>query len=265
MNKFLTLLLVGFGICFASSLTLVSCKSKSATIKSTKNISRLTADKIIEKHYNNKNKFITLYIKSNVRYANDKETQRVTAEIKIKRDEKILISIRFFGITMAKVLITPIGVSYYEKIGGSYFEGDFSALSQWLGTDLDFNKIQNMLTGEAIDDLSKGVYKESLEQQLYRLDDLSNTNTKKSFFFDPSNFLVKRQEIDQNLEERMIKISYLDNKIYNEFVLPSNVIIETHQKTGNTEIDLDYNTVTLNEELSFPYSVPNGYKRIIIK
>jgi hypothetical protein len=27
-------------------------------------------------------------------------------------------------------------------------EGDFSALSQWLGTDLDYNKIQNMLLGE---------------------------------------------------------------------------------------------------------------------
>jgi hypothetical protein len=46
-------------------------------------------------------------------------------------------------------------VSYYEKIKGTYFEGDFSALSQWLGTDLDYNKIQNML-GEPLDDLSKG-------------------------------------------------------------------------------------------------------------
>jgi hypothetical protein len=33
-------------------------------------------------------------------------------------------------------------VSYYEKIKGTYFEGDFSALSQWLGTDLDYSKIK---------------------------------------------------------------------------------------------------------------------------
>jgi hypothetical protein len=37
---------------------------------------------------------------------------------------------------MAKASITP-PVSYYEKIKAMYFEGDFSALSQWLGTDLD--------------------------------------------------------------------------------------------------------------------------------
>jgi hypothetical protein len=30
-------------------------------------------------------------------------------------------------------------------------------------------------------------------------------------------------------------------------------------------IDLDYNNITFNEALSFPYSVPNGYNRIIIK
>ena len=41
---------------------------------------------------------------------------------------------------MAKALITPTKVSYYEKINNTYFEGDFSLLSNWLGTDLDFQK-----------------------------------------------------------------------------------------------------------------------------
>jgi hypothetical protein len=134
-----------------------------------------------------------------------------------------------------------------------------------LGTDLDFNKIQNMLLGDAIDDLNKGKYTESLMEQTYRLDDVSNKNTKKSFFFDADKFLIKRQEIKQIVEDRMIQVAYSDNKVYNEATLPSNVLINTVQKKGKTEINLDYNTITFNEELSFPYSVPNGYKRIIIK
>ena len=121
---------------------MVSCKSKSVVAEASIKSTHLTADKIIENHYNNKNNFSTLYIKSNARYADEKQTQNVTAEIRIKKDEQILVSIRFLGITMAKALITPTAVSYYEKINGSYFEGDFSGLSQWLGTDLDFNKIQ---------------------------------------------------------------------------------------------------------------------------
>ena len=256
-------------ICSLSSLALVSCKTKaivvSASNEPVKEANYMTAKKIIENHYNNKNQFSTLYTKSNVRYADDKQIQNVTAEIKIKKDEQILVSIRFLGITMAKALITPTAVNYYEKIGGKYFEGDFSSLSQWLGTDLDFSKIQNMLLGEAIDDLTKGKYQESVVEQTYRLDDFSNKNTKKTFFFDVVNFLVKKQEITQTAEERMIKITYADNKVYNEGKLPTAVLINTFQKKGNTEINLEYDSVSFNEELSFPYSVPKGYKRIIIK
>ena len=248
---------------------MISCKSKAVIVAASNEpvapANYLSAKKIIENYYTNKNEFSTLYIKSSARYADDKQTKNVTAEIRIKKDEQILISIRFLGITMAKALITPTMVSYYEKINGNYFEGDFSSLSQWLGTDLDYNKIQNMLLGQAIDDLTKGKYIESLLEHTYRLDDTSNINTKKSFFLDADKFLVQKQEITQTAEERMIKVAYADNKVYNEGILPSSVLINTFQKKGNTEINLEYNSVTFNEELSFPYSVPNGYKRIIIK
>ena len=261
MNRFLAVTLL---VCFASSLTLVSCKSKSVVVEATKKESRMSANSIIENYSNNKMEFSTLYIKSNVQYADSKQTQNVTAEIKIKKDEQILVSIRFLGITMAKALITPTSVSYYEKISGSYFEGDFSTLSQWLGTDLDYNKVQNMLLGRAIDDLKKGKYTESLVDQTYRLEDASNNNTRKSFFFDANTFLVQKQEIAQVAEGRKIRVDYSNTIVNKEATLPSNVSISTFQEKGKTEINLEYNTITFNEELSFPYSVPNGYKRIII-
>ena len=250
---------------FIGSLTFVSCKSKAAVVDVIKPETHSKTSNVIENYNNNKSNFSTLNIKSNVQYADDKQTQNVTAEIKIKKDEQILISIRFLGITMAKALITPTAVSYYEKINGNYFEGDFSALSQWLGTDLDFNKIQNMLIGRAIDELKNGKYTESLVDQTYRLDDASGSNTKKSFFLDADKFFVKKQEITQTAEERMIQVAYANEVVYKEATLPTSVIINTFQKNSKSEINLEYNTITFNEELSFPYSVPNGYKRILIK
>lgn len=256
MNKFLALLTV---------VLLFSCKSKAIVTEATVPATYLKSSKIIANHYNNKTEFSTLYIKANAKYSDDKQSQNVTAEIKIKKDQQILVSIRFLGITMAKASITPTSVSYYEKIKGTYFEGDFSALSQWLGTDLDYQKIQNMLIGEALDDLSKGKYKESLVEQLYRLDDLANDNTKKTFYISAADFSVQKQEITQTAEGRMIQVAYSNSIQYKETMLPGNVVIKTFQPKGKSEIELDYNTVTFNEELSFPYSVPNGYNRIIIK
>lgn len=243
---------------------LMSCKSKSVAVEAAKTTTRMSSNKIIENYYNNKLEFSTLYIKSNVDYADDKSSQNVTAEIKIKKDQQILVSVRFLGITMAKALITPTSVNYYEKMGGTYFEGDFSILSQWLGADLDYNKIQNMLLGRAIDDLEKGKYSESFVDQIYRLDDASASAIKKSFYFDASTFLINKQEIIQTAVGRMIQVAYSDNAVYKEATLPTKVLINTIQKKGKSQINFEYNTITFNEELSFPYSVPNGYKRILI-
>ncbi len=254
-------------IILVSILLLVSCKSKMVVVqtkKDTTNIS-ITADKLIENYYNNKTDFSTLYIKSNAHYQDSKQSQNVTAEIKIKQNEKILVSIRFLGITMAKALITPKEVRYYEKINGSYFEGDFSSLSKWLGTDLDYDKIQNLLLGQSIDNLKKGKYNLTVLDKIFKLDEIQKGTIKKIFYINSENTTVQKQEITQPEQDRSIQIVYSDSKNYNELLLPSNISIQAFQKENKTEINLDYNTITLNEELSFPYQVPDGYKKIIIK
>jgi hypothetical protein len=259
MKKIIVLLLLS---------VLVSCKTKQAVVATTTEVSAskgITAEEIIEKHYNNKTNFSTIYLKANARFANEKQTQNLTAEIKIKKDEQILVSIRFLGITMAKALITPASVSYYEKLNGSFFEGDFSGLSQWLGTDLNYSKIENMLLGEAFDDLKQSKYVQSLNEQGYRLEDLKSGNTLKTFFFDSAQFLVQRQEIIQPDQDRKLQVDYSGIKNFNEGFIPTSIAINAMQPKGQTEINLNYNTITFNEELSFPYSIPEGYKRIIIK
>ncbi len=247
---------------------LVSCKTKQAVVVTTPvapTAKGISAEDIIANHYNNKTNFSTVYIKSNVRFSDDKQTQNVTAEIKIKKDEQILISVRFLGITMAKALITPTSVSYYEKMNSTYFEGDFSGLSQWLGTDLDFSKIQNMLLGEAFDNLQQGKYALSKGEQGFELADLKSGNTKKTFFLDAEKFQIQKQEISQPEQDRRIDVGYSERNTFNEATIPMSFVISTFQPKGKTEISFNYNTVSFNEELSFPYSIPNGYKRILIK
>jgi uncharacterized protein DUF4292 len=243
-------------------LCLGSCKS-TAVLTEGKADEALATTKIIEGHYANKKDFSTVYIKAKARYADDKQTQNVTAEIKIKKDEKILVSIRFLGITMAKALITPKEVKYYEKINGNFFEGDYRTLSKWLGTDLDFSKVQNMLIGQAMDDLVKGKFKSSIENKQYKLESTAGT-TAKAFYFEAENFLIKKQEISQPEQERSLEVAYPNHTKYTQAILPSEILIEAVQRKGKTNISIEYSNVTFNEELSFPYSVPEGYEQLFI-
>jgi hypothetical protein len=260
MKKYIVVLLL--------SIAVISCKSKAVAVKNnTSEIAAPTKEdkKVIEKHYNNKLDFSTLYIKTSARYVDEKQSQNVTAEIRIEKDKQILISVRFLGITMAKALITPSKVSYYEKINSTYYDGDFTSLSKWLGTELDYSKVQNLLVGEAFDDLRKGKYTQTIVENLFRLDDEKDAKVKKTFFLDGEKYLIQKEEISQPSENINLEIAYSDSKVFDQGTLPTSIEIKAVQPKGKTNINLNYNNISFNEELSFPYSVPSGYKQVLIK
>ncbi|PIF32140.1 uncharacterized protein DUF4292 [Flavobacterium sp. 9] len=261
MKKYIAILIM--------SVFVISCKSKMPAVQNNTGNTEVAPvkedKKVVEKHYNNKLDFSTLYIKASAKYVDEKQSQNVSAEIKIEKDKQILISVRFLGITMAKALITPTTVSYYEKINSTYYEGDFTSLSEWLGTELNYSKVQNLLVGEALDDLKKGKYTQTIVENLFRLDDEKDAKLKKSFYIDSEKYLLQKEEISQPSENRMLQINYSDSKTFNQGTLPTSIEINALQPKGRTNINLNYNNISFNEELSFPYSVPGGYKKVIIK
>lgn len=242
-----------------------SCKSKKALISEGIATEKIKATEIIKNHYNNKKDFKTLYIKAAARYEDLKNANSVTAEIRIQREEKILISLRFLGITMAKALITPSNVYYYEKINGTYFEGDYELLSQFLGTELDYKKVENLLIGEAIDDLTQEKFVAIIVDNFYKLNNLNTSEIDKTFYFEAENFLIKKEEIIQAKKNRKVTIAYPNYQKVGNYMLPASIEIHAEQDKGKTAINVEYNTINLNDELSFPYSVPDGYERIFIK
>ena len=255
MKKYIVVLLL--------SVMAFSCKTKMSTISEGEATSSMSSAKIIKSHYDNNRDYKSIYIKANARYQDNKQTQNVTAEIRIKKDQAILVSIRFLGITMAKALITPTEVKYYEKINSDYFEGDYTTLSKWLGTDLDFYKVQSLLTGEALDNLNEGTYKASIEDKFYKLDNKSK-ELNKTYYFEAERFLIKKQQIIQYNKDRQLQVTYPAHVAYDNIILPSALLIEAQQEKSKTNINITYTSVTFNEDFSIPYSVPEGYTQIFI-
>ncbi|ENA1793466.1 DUF4292 domain-containing protein [Flavobacterium psychrophilum] len=249
---------------FLLVFTLLSCKSKQKIIASQPVATGETAtiSNIIKNHYAIKRDFTTAYIKANIDYADNKQSLSLSADIRIKKDEIILVSVKFFGIVVAKAIITPTQVRYYEKAGGKYFEGDYKTLSNLLGTDLDFLKAQNMLLGQAIDDLYKGNYSLSIEEDSPKLEETTEENFNKTYLFDINSFCLKSQEITQKTPERKMRVNYSNYNSFPECVLPGELLIFANQDNKTTNITIEYKNTTFNEDLTFPYSVPSGYEQI---
>lgn len=242
------------------ALVAVSCKTQQAMVATAKAREAQSVADIAKGHYASQGDFRTAYIKGSVSYKDDNQSQSLSTEIRIQKDQKILVSLRLLGITVAKALITPSEVKYYEKANGTYFEGDYASLSKWLGTELDYAKVQRLLLGQAMDDLTAAGFIASLEEQMYKLEKQSD-GTEKVFFFEAAKYLLKRQGVSQPSRSRVLQVSYDGHKEYSGLLLPSTIGIEAFNKDKKTTIDIDYTSATFNEDLSFPYSVPDGYDR----
>ena len=164
---------------------------------------------------------------------------------------------------IVKAYITPDRVSFYNKLQNEYFDGDFSYLSELLGTEVDFSILQNLLTGQAIVDLRQEKYGIDLFEESYRLTPkLPGTLYKTLFRIEPKNYKMALQQLSQPLKNRLLEISYENYQILNKEILPNEIKIRAITKDNENNIALEFRNIELNGAVNFPYSIPKGFKEI---
>ena len=246
-------------------LVVTSCKSnKRITDAST--INNISTKKIINNHYNSSFDQKTVYAKLSAKYRSRKSSATVTIKLRLEKDKTIWMSATKLGFPLAKVKITPNRVLYYEKLQGTFFDGDFSLLSKWLGTDLDYDKIQNILLGQAVLNLKKGKYNSKINNNLYQLTPkYENELFGILFFMNPDNFKLSKQEIRHPSKYQLLSVSYPKYDIIRGEQFPKKINIKSTDYKKITTINIEYRSVEFNKKLTFPFSIPNGYKEISLK
>ena len=173
----------------------VGCKSSKQIASSSELNTKLTSKQIIKEHNKNEPKFKTLQARVKVEYVQGDKSQSHTINLRMEKDKTIWLSATL-GIVRA--IITPEKVSFYNKLDNTYFDGDFSLISDLLGTKLDFEKVQNILLGNA--DIHEGSYVLSPKSQ--------NTLFEIFYLLNPAHFKMDSQQLSQPLEQRMLEIDY---------------------------------------------------------
>ncbi|MBQ4801359.1 DUF4292 domain-containing protein [Aquimarina sp. MMG015] len=247
-----------------SLVILQSCKGTKAISGS--NIKKLKTEKVISNHYDKAFNFSTINAKVKVRYNDGKQSFSPNVTIRLEKDKKIWVSAKLLGITLAKALITPDKVSYYEKINNTYFEGDFVLLSNWLGTDLDFNKVQQLLIGQALFDLRDDKYISSVENQKYRLQPKKELALfERLFILNPDNFKIFSQQLKQPIENRNLLINYNSYQKVGNQDFPKEISVLATEGIAKTSIMIEYRSVDYNAKVSFPFKIPSGYEQVTIE
>lgn len=245
------------------SLILISCGSRRSTGKiMTKDAEAVS---VIKKHYTTETKFNTVQGKLRAVYKDEEKTQSVNLSFRMEKDKAIWMSASILGFPVAKAYITPTSVSYYEKVSQTYFNGDFSLVSEFLGTPLDFQKLQNLLIGQAIYDLRTEEYKFTQSPRGFQFVKDDEQLMKKMFLLNFSNFKTEAQQLIQDSDNRGLTVTYDNYQEVDGLTFPENIRIIANEGGTSTNIDLTYRSLTFNEELSFPFDIPSGYEEISLK
>ena len=218
---------------------------------------------IIATHIQASPNFNTMAGRIKVEYEDEKKSQSITVSLRMEKDKKIWIKASILGITLAKVMITPDSVSYYETLSNSYFDGDFTLISEWLGTEVDFEKTQAILLGQTMFELNKSTYISQVVNNQYKLSPKQQLeNFIHNLFLNPDNFKVASASIAQPNEDRVLTVNYGPYQMIEGGYFPSEVSIRTVEGNDRTRIDVTYRKIDLNVNVSFPFNIPQGYEQI---
>ena len=245
-------------------IVFTSCKAKKNLIDSNVVAEGMSAKKVARKHVASNFDKKTVDAKLKASFNNGKLKQSFSVSFKMKKDEVIWLKGTKF-ITLFKAKITPTSVQFYSSLSKKYFDGDFSMLRKILGTDINFDQLQNLLLGQSLMNVKKQKQEVIIQDNSYVLSPKVQEDLFDIFFsVNPSHFKLDKQSIVNSKKNQRLDVFYPSYKIVDEAVFPSEIKIKAKQPGKFTNIDFIVKSVQFNTDVNISFSIPKGYKQIKI-
>ncbi len=221
---------------------------------------KLTAKQLIKENSRQEAKFKTLQARVKIDIIQDNKEQGYSVTLRMERDKTIWIGAT---LGLARAMITPERVQFYDKINNQYFDGDYALLSDFLGIELNFDQVQSLLIGEPIFNLKDQDYTISNNESSYILTPKAQSAVMELFLlFNPKHFKMDSQQLAQSLKRRFLEIDYLSYQDVETEILPENLKIIAVEEDEELIIEMEYKSVSVNEDIRFPFNIPSGFEEI---
>jgi hypothetical protein len=184
-------------------------------------------------------------------------SQRITTTVRISANELIWLNAAVI-VPLGRAKIDQSGVVFYEQIGKTFFEGDFSAIEKTLGLALGYTQIENSLRGVPVIETTarkarfasiKGGYVLKSRQGNLQL---SNTYNQQ--------FLMTKQLL--TLGKQRLVIHYDDYQQISGQWIPMQVRYEGQAKGETVQLEFAFRRAEINSEIRTPFSIPKSYTRL---
>ena len=271
MNRLFTaILLLGSAI-----LLMSSCKSTRPLMRAP--LKEEGPEYLYSRLKDNELRFDWVSAKFDARYTEKRNSSSFKGQVRVRKDSLIWVSITpALGIEMFRIIITTDSVKYVNRFNKEYFLGDYALVSRFLQIHIDFDILQSLLLGNDFQFYETNSFRASIDNQNYKLSTTGRRKIRKeaedanadpivllqNIWLDSESFKIKKVDVKEYLKDnRKLSANYsdfvgLENQLYPS-ALKFNI-----QGENLIKIKINYSKVTLDEPMTFPFSIPENYKRI---
>ena len=205
-----------------------------------------------------------LTTKTKIKFSDKKNNIRVTANIRIKKDSIIWVSVSStLGIEGVRARITTDSIHLIDRMNKTFHAMSYPSASKYFDFELNYNIIQAIIMGDPAygcrseDNIVRGDGFFILKQKIngHQIDNFISTNTMK----------VERMIVQHGESLNSLAITYSNFQMLNDQAFPFRSLISLSYKKDNhvktTQVAFNHSKAHLeNKELKFPFNVPKRYK-----
>ena len=239
-------------------LLFLNCKALTK-VDTEKSFKKISTKKLIKNVLEEEVSYNSLFIRSKATIIEEGSSNQINLSFRIKNSDKILISGSLL-IPLFKALITKKEIVFYEKIKKTYYIEDYNTLTSIINFKLSLNSLEKLFVGKPIGDLKETRFSQLTDNQNYILES-KNKKVQITYVFNPFNYRLKEQKLYSPISKNELTVQYSNYKIIEGKSFPQKIIIIAKGKERNLKVLLNSKINRIDQELTFPFEIPNDYKK----
>ena len=206
--------------------------------------------------------FDYLQAKSKLKYDDGIQNFSANANIRIREDSLIWISISSTGVEVIRSIIQKDSIFVIDRINKEYREFSFDSLQRAYNISIDYDMVQGVLIGNLIK-ARKNNDKILKDEDFFILRQNSDNLTIENFV-NSKTMKIEKVNVKEAPSESSMEIKYEDFQMNNEILIPyKNSVFLTYNRNNSeliSHLNINFSRVVINEKkIKFPFNVPNRY------
>ncbi|HMQ46631.1 MAG TPA: DUF4292 domain-containing protein [Saprospiraceae bacterium] len=244
-------------------LALVASNCSSTKKGNSSNSKLLEAEALVQQMDQSKIKPEWFGAKVQIGYTGEDQSFSATANIRMRKDSLVWLSVKKFGFELGRLLVTRDSVYMLDRINNEYTVSSLNTLAKDYGLPPDLSRLQDFFLGNLVV-FSGSELKLSSADGHYLLESISSfPKIQTNYAIDQKDRVLRKMEMNDPVNEQKVIVQLEEYGLLEDaqnFSYLRNLAVDSRDN-GKMQVELKFSKVEIDVPQSVQFSVPDRYTR----